>query len=115
MKVMYSLPKAQQHAAKVVRLLQAALFSMLKQTDNARPHDSDRENSSAMETLTVNFLLMLGRMSDSYELERDAFLKQVQGSRAIGTESTDTGNGRADAPDDATAAKRPRMGSASDR
>ena len=111
MQIIYRLPKAQQNAAKAVKLLQAALLSMLKQKHSAKQQDYGRTDSNALDTATVNFLLMLGRMSDSYKLERDAFLKQMQGSRTLGTGSKDTGNGSIDTPDDATAAKRQGIGS----
>ena len=63
-----------------------------------------------MESLTVNYLLMLGRMSESYKLEKTAFLKQLQSSHGTAAGKEKPSGAAPNSPHAAAAAKRPRIG-----
>lgn len=95
MQILYSLPKPQQATAKALKQLEAALLLLLPSTagsaillpDSAQPATGvcqspirTQGDILGLHRLTVSFVLLLGRMADNYQLETNAFLKQLRES-----------------------------------
>lgn len=79
MQVLRSLPRFQQTSAKALKLLETEVQSDMSHLTVT----SQTEQSASWQRLTVNFLLLLGRMADNYQLERDAFLHKLATSRGM--------------------------------
>ena len=135
MQILYSLPRPQQATAKALKQLEAALLLLLPSTagsDFSLPDSAQsatgvcqsplrtQEESLRLLRLTVSFVSLLGRMADNYQLEKNAFLKQLQESHvAIDGHDSVTGaelhspagaDGHSPATSDAgQTAKRPRI------
>ena len=81
--VLRSLPHFQQTSTKALKLLEAEVQSGMTHLTVA----NHTEQSASWQRLTVNFLLLLGRMADNYQLERDAFLQKLATSPRVQGES----------------------------
>ena len=69
---------------------------------------------TAMQRLTVSFLLLLGRMADNYQLEKAAFLKQLLESHGAlaGQDADEAAPHSPASPGVVQTAKRPKTGTA---
>lgn len=84
--VLRRLPCFQQTSTKALKLLEAEVQSgMTHQTMT-----NQTEQSACWHRLTVNFLLLLGRMADNYQLERAAFLQKLAAAHG-GEKESDSG------------------------
>ena len=107
MQALCSLPHAQHTSAKALKLLEAEVISGM--TDQTMTKQT--EQSTAWQRLTVNFLLLLGDMAESYRLERDLFLRKL--TAAHGDEQQTGGGAVAHGPESpglAQPSKRRRFG-----
>ena len=81
--VLCSLPCFQQTSAKALKLLETQVHSGMTHLTVT----NQTEQSASWQRLTVNFLLLLGRMADNYLLERDSFLQKLAASHRVEGES----------------------------
>ena len=83
MQVLRSLPCFQQTSTKALKLLETEVQSGMTHLTVT----NETEQSASWQRLTMNFLLLLGRMADNYLLERDAFLQKLAASHRVEGES----------------------------
>ena len=76
------------------------------QDNGAISHDACMRTSSRVMRLAVNYLLMLGRMSESYTLEKAAFLRQLQRTHGTLAGAHSPSRAAPGSPDAAATAKR---------
>ncbi len=127
MQVLYSLPRPQQATATALKQLETALLLVLPNKDaiDVLPSQSahtavttsefsatTHAEETAMQRLTVSFLLLLGRMADNYQLEKAAFLKQLHESHGglAGRDADEAAPHSPVSPGVTQTAKRPKTG-----